>query len=297
MRTEARDDCRGEMDVATTDVRRAEVSNEAEGASAREEGGKSRTILGRVKVDRVGGVIRVATAEGVDVVHNVIAEGEVDGEMKGSRSGGHKAGLVGGGLDSVEAEESATHGLEERLSREEPNARDVVSLALAGRGVRLAKGLRAVAAEDSLVVQRRREEVRQDQEAGGLKARPERAELKKGPWAPRWRVGRGEISEGPPCGGGKASEGRTGCEGVEGDKGKMTEVVEDEAGELAMHKEAEDRRRAVDKVSPGGNEIRVDAEEVGAGGDAADGGGSMEAHGVAIAARNGKGSTEAVEAG
>lgn len=77
----------------------------------------------------------------------------------------------------------------------------------------------------------------------------------------------------------------------------MTEVVEDEAGELAMHKEAEDRRRAVDKVSPGGNEIRIDAEEVGAGGDAADGGGPMEAHGVATAARNGKGSTEAVEAG
>ena len=41
----------------------------------------------------------------------------------------------------------------------------------------------------------------------------------------------------------------------------------------------------------------ADAEEVGAGGDAADGGGPMEAHGVAIAARNGKGSTEAVEAG
>ena len=91
--------------------------------------------------------------------------------MKSPRSGGHKAGLVGGGLDSVEAEESVTHGLEERLSREEPHARDVVSLALAGRGVRLAKGLRAVAAEDSLVVQRGREEVRQDQEAGGQKTK------------------------------------------------------------------------------------------------------------------------------
>jgi hypothetical protein len=138
--------------------------------------------------------------------------------------------------------------------------------------------------------------VRQDQEAGRLKARPEREELKERPRASRWRMGRGEVSEGPPRGSGEASEGRTGCEGVEGDKGEVTAVVEDKAGELAMHEEAEDRRRAVDKVSPGGHEIRIDAEEVGAGGDAADGGGTMEAHGVALAARNGKRSTETVEA-
>ena len=139
--------------------------------------------------------------------------------------------------------------------------------------------------------------MRQNQETGRLKARPERAEVKERPRASRRRMECGEISEGPPCGSGEASEGRTGCEGVEGDKGEVAAVVEDEAGELAMHKEAEDRRCAVDEVPPGGYAVGIDAEEIGTRGDAAGGGSPMEAHGVAFATRHRERSAKTVEAG
>ena len=87
---------------------------------------------------------------------------------------------------------------------------------------------------------------------------------------------------------------RVGCIG---DKRQMATMIENKTSELAMHEDAKNRRRAIDKMAPRGNKISVDIEEVGAGGDAADSGGAMEARDITAAARDREGSTETVKTG
>ena len=86
-------------------------------------------------------------------------------------------------------------------------------------------------------------------------------------------------------------------QGVVGDKRQMATVVEDKTSELAMHEDAKNRRCAIDKMAPRRDKASVDVEEVGAGGDAADSSGAMEARDVATAARDRKGSAETVKTG
>ena len=86
-------------------------------------------------------------------------------------------------------------------------------------------------------------------------------------------------------------------QGVVGDKRQMATMIENKTSELAMHEDAKNRRRAIDKMAPRGNKISVDIEEVGAGGDAADSGGAMEARDITAAARDREGSTETVKTG
>ena len=86
-------------------------------------------------------------------------------------------------------------------------------------------------------------------------------------------------------------------QGVVGDKRQMATMIENKTPELAMHEDAKNRRRAIDKMAPRGNKISVDIEEVGAGGDAADSGGAMEARDITAAARDREGSTETVKTG
>jgi len=74
-------------------------------------------------------------------------------------------------------------------------------------------------------------------------------------------------------------------------------VVEDKTAELAVHENAKNRRRAVDKMAPRRDKTSVDVEKVGTRGDAADSSGAMEARDVATAARDRKGSAETVKTG
>ena len=86
-------------------------------------------------------------------------------------------------------------------------------------------------------------------------------------------------------------------QGVVGDKRQMATVVEDKTSELAMHEDAKNRRCAIDKMAPRRDKASVDVEEVGAGGDAADSSGAMEARDITAAARDREGSTETVKTG
>ena len=125
--------------------------------------------------------------------------------MEDTRGSGQKSGLIVGNLDPIVSKEPGAEGLEERLPRKEPHVRDMVADEMAGaqeRG-RVEELGRAVAEEGLGDWQGGLgKEVREDHEAGGIKAGPERAKLEEGAWTPGRRGTRRSRSRGCPGGGG-----------------------------------------------------------------------------------------------
>ena len=113
--------------------------------------------------------------------------------------------MVGGDFNAVVGKEASTKRLEEGLSGKEPHMGDMVADKMAGAQTwgRVEELGRAVAEEGLGDWQGGLgEEVREDHEAGGIKAGPERAKLEEGAWTPGRRGTRRSRSRGCPGGGG-----------------------------------------------------------------------------------------------